>query len=164
MEVAVQLGRAETSAEKKSADSLYKHWHLFPPVIARSLQKNTQQIPWEFSNALLEKVYSSILFTMTLMCLWFMRFARGSSLSSIWETHYLHTHLNAPVVTIAHLKEQVCVWQVEHITCFFKETLVENWSTFILDRSRSYRLVTKQAKNLIYGQFRFTDKPQIQYV
>ncbi len=59
--------RAEMSqlcAEKRPADSLYKHWHFFPPVIACSLKTSTQWIPRAFSNALLQYVYSPICLTM----------------------------------------------------------------------------------------------------
>lgn len=51
-------------AEKRPADSLYKHWHFFPPVIECSLKKSTQWIPREFSNAPSQCVYSPMYFTM----------------------------------------------------------------------------------------------------
>lgn len=44
----------QLSAEKRLADSLYKHWHFFLPVIACSLNKSTQWIPRAFSNALFQ--------------------------------------------------------------------------------------------------------------
>lgn len=62
----------QPSAEKRPADSLYKHWHFFPAVIECSLKKSTQWIPWEFGNVMLQSVYSPLYFTVIegVSCSW----------------------------------------------------------------------------------------------
>lgn len=70
-------------AEKRPADSLYKHWHFFPPVIECSLKKSTQWIPREFSNAPSQCVYSPMYFTMIegVSCPWREWRGRGEFIS-----------------------------------------------------------------------------------